>query len=145
MSVVFSQNSMNEMFVILFKQILMNVKNCLDFAKEENVLIHLVASSVSVHQGTIWMKRLECVMVRSLHLTSLLLLFLENDDRSKCRRINVCLKRNISRPSSVKLKSGKIASKQRKFLLDHFEIYANFCLQWSDFDQNQKTQQFFFK
>lgn len=61
------------MFMGLFEQILMNVKNCLDFAKEENVLIHLVASSVSVHQATTWMKRLECVMVWGFHLTSLLL------------------------------------------------------------------------
>lgn len=45
---------MNEiMSVNLFEQILMNVKNCLGSAKEENVLIHLVASSVSVHQVTI--------------------------------------------------------------------------------------------
>lgn len=49
----FSWKSMNEMFVVLFEQILMNVKNCLDFAKEENALIRSVASSVSVHQGTI--------------------------------------------------------------------------------------------
>lgn len=49
----FSWKRMNEMFVILFEQILMNVKNCLDFAKEENVLIHLVASSVSVRRDTI--------------------------------------------------------------------------------------------
>lgn len=40
------------MFMHLFGQILMNAKNCLAFAKEENVLIHLVASSASVHQGT---------------------------------------------------------------------------------------------
>lgn len=45
---------MNEIMAVnLFEQILMNVKNCLGFAKEENVLIHLVASSVNVHQVTI--------------------------------------------------------------------------------------------
>lgn len=96
-------------FVLLFEQILMNVKSCLDFAKEGNVLIHLVVSSVSVHQGTIWTKRLVCAMVRSLHLTRLLLLLLENDGRSICR-INLSLKRNITRPSSVKLKSGEIGT-----------------------------------
>lgn len=103
----FSWKRMNEMFVILFEQILMNVKNCLDFAKEENVLIHLVASSVSVRRDTIWMKRLECVMVCSLCLTSLLLLFLENNDSSKRGRIHLSLKRVITRPSSVKLMGGK--------------------------------------
>lgn len=50
--VFFFVENINEMFMDLFGQILMNVKNCLDFAKEENALIHLVASSVSVHQGT---------------------------------------------------------------------------------------------
>lgn len=135
--------------MVLFEQILMNVKSCLDFAKEENVLIHLVASSVSVHQDTIWMKRLECVMVCSLHFTSLLLSFLENDYRLICR-INLSLKRNITRLSSVKFNDGKIgtswslALRERKFLLDHVEVYANLCLKSSDFDQNQKTYQFFF-
>lgn len=104
----FTWKSVYEMFVVLLKQILMNVKNCLDFAKEENVSIHLGASSVSVHQGTIWMKRLECAMVCSLHLTSLLLLFLERYDKSICRRINLPLKRNATRPSNVKLKVGKL-------------------------------------
>lgn len=33
----FSLKNINEMFMHLFGQILMNVKNCLDFAKEENV------------------------------------------------------------------------------------------------------------
>lgn len=50
----FSWNSVYEIMAVnLFEQILMNVKNCLGSAKEENVLIHLVASSVNVHQVTI--------------------------------------------------------------------------------------------
>lgn len=124
----FSTANINKMSMCFFGQILMNVKNCLDFAKEENVLIRLGASSVSVHQGTTWMRRLECVMVWSFHLTRLLLYSLkvmmdqyaENEsflekEHNQTKQCKYCIK-------SVKIPSWPCWNRWKGFFYYHILI-----------------------